>query len=75
MLTHGLRNAASRRLAEAGCSNQEIMAIAGHKTSQMVDHCAKAGMAASAIARLEKQAKNRKFQDDPLRLELRVFLL
>ena len=29
---HGLRKAAARRLAEAGCSAHEIMAITGHKT-------------------------------------------
>ena len=29
---HGLRKAAGRRLAEAGCSAHEIMAILGHKT-------------------------------------------
>jgi len=29
---HGLRKAAARRLAEAGCSTHEIMAITGHKS-------------------------------------------
>jgi integrase len=29
---HGLRKAAARRLAEAGCSAHQIMAITGHKT-------------------------------------------
>lgn len=29
---HGLRKAAGRRLAEAGCSTKEIMAVLGHKT-------------------------------------------
>ncbi len=29
---HGLRKAAARRLAEAGCSANEIMAVTGHKT-------------------------------------------
>ncbi len=33
---HGLRKAAARRLAEAGCSNQEIKAITGHKTDKEV---------------------------------------
>lgn len=33
---HGLRKAASRRLAEAGCSNQQIKAITGHKTDKEV---------------------------------------
>jgi integrase len=31
---HGLRKAAARRLAEAGCSNQQIKAITGHKTAK-----------------------------------------
>jgi len=65
-VTHGLRKAASRRLAEAGCSTKEIMAITGHKTSQMVDHYTKAAeqaqMATSAIARLEARSGNKKFQ-------------
>lgn len=34
--SHGLRKAAARRLAEAGCSNQEIKAITGHKTDKEV---------------------------------------
>jgi len=29
---HGLRKAAARHLAEAGCTAHEIMAITGHKT-------------------------------------------
>ena len=29
---HGLRKAAGRRLAEAGCTPHEIMAVLGHKT-------------------------------------------
>lgn len=29
---HGLRKAACRRLAEAGCSAPQIMAVSGHKT-------------------------------------------
>ena len=33
---HGLRKAACRRLAEAGCSAPEIMAISGHKTLEEV---------------------------------------
>jgi integrase len=33
---HGLRKAASRRLAEAGCSNQQIKSITGHKTDKEV---------------------------------------
>ena len=33
---HGLRKAAARRMAEAGCSNQVIKAITGHKTDKEV---------------------------------------
>jgi integrase len=33
---HGLRKAACRRLAEAGCTEQQIMAISGHKNSREV---------------------------------------
>lgn len=34
---HGLRKAAARRLAEAGCSTHEIMAITGHKSLEEVE--------------------------------------
>lgn len=33
---HGLRKATSARLAELGCSEQEIMAVTGHRTSKEV---------------------------------------
>jgi len=33
---HGLRKAAARRLAEAGCTNQQIKAITGHRTDAEV---------------------------------------
>jgi integrase len=39
---HGLRKAAARRLAEAGCSPHEIAAVTGHKTLRMVEHYTKA---------------------------------
>src|SRR5262249_58842725 len=34
---HGLRKAAARRLAEAGCSAHEIMAVTGHKKPRAGD--------------------------------------
>lgn len=34
---HGLRKAAGRRLAEAGCSNKEIAAVLGHSSVAMVE--------------------------------------
>lgn len=38
---HGLRKAACRRLAEAGCSANEIMSITGHKTLREVERYCK----------------------------------
>ena len=35
---HGLRKAAARRLAEAGCTPHQIMAITGHKNLKEVTH-------------------------------------
>lgn len=39
---HGLRKAAARRLAEAGCSANEIMAVTGHKTLSEVERYVRA---------------------------------
>lgn len=59
---HGLRKAAARRLAEAGCSPHEIASITGHASLSMVELYTKAvdqeRMAGAAIARL--QPRNRK---------------
>ena len=53
---HGLRKAAARRLAEAGCSAHEIAAITGHKTLKEVERYTRAadqrGLATSALARI-----------------------
>ena len=38
---HGLRKTAARMLAEAGCTDREIMAITGHRTTAMVSHYTK----------------------------------
>ena len=60
---HGLRKAAGRRLAEAGCTPHEIMAVLGHKTlaeaeryTRDVDQLRLAG---AAITKLEGRKKNR----------------
>ncbi|MET0530861.1 MAG: tyrosine-type recombinase/integrase [Microvirga sp.] len=34
---HGIRKAAARRLAEAGCSTRQIMAITGHKSLEEIE--------------------------------------
>jgi integrase len=52
---HGLRKAAARRLAEAGCSASEIMAITGHKTLAEVERYTRA----AEQERLARQAIQR----------------
>ncbi|MFK4809686.1 tyrosine-type recombinase/integrase [Devosia sp. ZW T5_3] len=53
---HGLRKAAARRLAEAGCTANEIMSITGHKDISEVERytrsAAQIKMAASGMAKL-----------------------
>ena len=55
-VTHGLRKAAARRLAEAGCTANEIAAITGHATLVEVSRYTKAAdqvhLAQTAIDRL-----------------------
>jgi integrase len=52
---HGLRKAACRRLAEAGCTVHEIAAISGHATLKEVERYTKAAdqlrLARAAMAR------------------------
>jgi integrase len=56
---HGLRKACCRRLAEAGCSTQEIMAISGHRSLSEVERYTRAAdqrhMAERAIARTDRR--------------------
>lgn len=63
---HGLRKAACRRLAEAGCSAPEIMAVSGHSTLSQVqvyiDDVDQKRMAEAAMGRIAN--KNYK-PDDP----------
>jgi integrase len=55
---HGLRKAACRRLAEAGCSANEIAAISGHASLREVERYTRAAdqarMARNAMARTRK---------------------
>jgi integrase len=52
---HGLRKAAARRLAEAGCTAHEIAAMTGHKSLREVEHYTRAAdqvrLAKSALAK------------------------
>lgn len=60
---HGLRKAAGRRLAEAGCTAHEIMAVLGHKTLAEAEKYTRDAdqlrLAGAAITKLEGRKKNR----------------
>jgi integrase/recombinase XerD len=60
---HGLRKAALTRLAEAGCTPHEIMAISGHSSLEMVElytrKVARAGLAVAAMAKQERREQTR----------------
>jgi integrase len=55
---HGLRKAAARRLAEAGCSASEIASNTGHQSLSMVqlytDSADQERLATAAVARLQR---------------------
>jgi integrase len=59
---HGLRKAACRRLAEAGCTVHEIAAISGHATLKEVERYTKAAdqqrLAQAAMARTMAAAES-----------------
>ena len=63
-VVHGLRKAAARRLAEAGCTVHEIAAITGHVTLREVERYTKAvdreRLARSGMARLGNETVTRK---------------
>ena len=62
---HGLRKAAARRLAEAGCSANEIAAVTGHVTLKEVERYTKAvEQKRMAVAAIEQQVRseNKLFQ-------------
>jgi integrase len=59
---HGLRKAAGRRLAEAGCTAHEIMAVLGHKTLSEAERYTRqadqARLAIKAMTKLEGRTAN-----------------
>jgi enterobacteria phage integrase len=71
-VTHGLRKAAARRLAEAGCTANEIASITGHATLLKVSRYTKAAeqrkLAASAMRRLSAQTSRADSQTSEKRL-------
>lgn len=62
---HGLRKAAARRLAEAGCSTKQIAAVTGHQSLQQIENYTRAAaqrvLATAAIGRLESQPAQTQF--------------
>jgi integrase len=60
---HGLRKAAGRRLAEAGCTAHEIMAVLGYKTLAKAERYTReadqARLAMEAMIKLEGRRPNR----------------
>lgn len=62
-ITHGLRKAAARRLAEAGCSAKQIASITGHKTLSEVERYVRdAEQKIMAVAAIEAISDGQKFQ-------------
>lgn len=66
-VAHGLRKAAARRLAEAGCSANEIASITGHASLAEVSRYTRAAdqrkLGPQAIARLAGSKPNRQLED------------
>jgi integrase len=69
---HGLRKAAGRRLAEAGCTAHEIMAVLGHKTLAEAERYTREAdqvwLATEAMTKLEGRTTNRIAQTNPVGL-------
>jgi integrase len=70
--SHGLRKACARRLAEAGCGNQEIKAITGHETEAEVTRYTKAAdqktMAKHAMGKLILIEQNTQSANHPAKV-------
>jgi len=66
---HGLRKAACRRLAEAGCSANEIAAISGHASLREVERYTRAAsqshLAEQALTRQLRAEREQKFTQNP----------
>lgn len=71
---HGLRKAAARRLAEAGCTNQQIKAITGHKTDKEVSRYTAAAdqsrLATEAMATAYGMEREQKLSNRSERLDI-----
>jgi integrase len=69
---HGLRKAAGRRLAEAGCTAHQIMAVLGHKTLTEAERYTREAdqgrLAIEAVAKLQGHSANKFAQTTSLGL-------
>ena len=70
-VTHGLRKAAARRLAEFGCTTLQIMAWTGHKSLKEVERYTQAAqqkhLAKEAMKKMTAQSKNEESLKGPVR--------
>ena len=70
---HGLRKLAATRLAEAGCSEREIMAITGHKSfaevSRYVEAARQSRLAEQAMSKMLGTESEQKLSNLPTRLD------
>ena len=65
-VTHGLRKAAARRLAEAGCTAHQIMSITGHQSMKEVERYTKAvEQKRLAVAAIEQQVRSKNKLSQP----------
>jgi integrase len=75
LAAHGLRKAAARRLAEAGCTDRQIMAVTGHKTTAEVTRYTQAAdqelLAEQAISALPNTETEQTLANQPERLAKR----
>ena len=74
---HGLRKAAARRLAEAGCTAHEIAALTGHASLREVERYTKAAdqvrMARSAMAKtISEQKAKESVKPEPAKVSKRL---
>lgn len=75
---HGLRKAAARKLAEAGCTTRQIMAITGHKSYSEIERYTKAAeqelSAEAAMGKWEEQMEAENFQTSSKKFPNRKYL-
>jgi integrase len=64
---HGLRKAACRRLAEAGCTVHEIASISGHVSLKEIERYTKAAHQQRFAHGRRRHGRNRAWPDEPVK--------